>query len=114
MFSAKQANITSMNTVLPNRKLQIQNGGLQNRKCSCLTFRTRYTRDLTAIPMFLWIAMQQNRLQNFPTKAERENSNDGLQTGSASATKAEAENQDGGLQTGIEITYILATLYDGN
>jgi len=56
--------------------------------------------------------MQQNRLQNFPTKAERENSNDGLQTGSASATKTEAENQDGGLQTGIEITYIFATLHD--
>jgi len=58
--------------------------------------------------------MQQNRLQNFPTKAERENSNDGLQTGSASATKTEAENQDGGLQTGIEITYILATSHHCN
>jgi len=58
--------------------------------------------------------MQQNRLQNFPTKAEREISNDGFQTGSASATKTEAENQDGGLQTGIEITYILATLHDCN
>jgi len=58
--------------------------------------------------------MQQNRLQNSPTKAERENSNDGLQTGSASATKTEAENEDGGLQTGMEITYILATLHDCN
>jgi len=58
--------------------------------------------------------MQQNRLQSSPTKAERENSNDDLQTGSASATKTEAENQDGGLQTGIEITYILATLHHCN
>jgi len=54
--------------------------------------------------------MQQNRLQSSPTKAERENSNDDLQTGSASATKTEADNQD----DAIEITYILATLHDCN
>jgi len=53
--------------------------------------------------------MQQNPLPNFLTKPERENSNDGLQTGSVNATKNEsslAGNQDGGLQTGIEITYM--------
>ena len=70
---AMQQNYIS-NTVRPNRKLKYQDGGLQTGSACVLASVLDSHVILTAIPVFLGIAIQQNRWQYCATKPEAEKS----------------------------------------